>query len=207
MRLKIAQAGEGVLREAARPLSRDEIGSAEIRQLIAAMKETMRDAPGVGLAAPQVGYSLQLAVIEDLPEYTRDAAREQLAERERNPVPFHVIINPQAELLAQADVEFFEGCLSLAGFMAIVPRAKKVRVKCLDESAKPRVIEASGWYARILQHEIDHLHGTLYIDRMLTRSFTTLENYGKYWKEKPIAEVKRILAQQNRIEPSVKLSH
>src|SRR5215471_16997528 len=106
MRLKIVQAGEPVLREAARPLSADEIRSVEIQRLIEAMKETMRDAPGVGLAAPQVGYALQLAVIEDRPEYTRDAPREHLAQRERKPVPFHVIINPQLTLLEEAEVEF-----------------------------------------------------------------------------------------------------
>jgi peptide deformylase len=193
MRLKIVQAGEAVLRETARPLARKEVGSPEIRQLIEAMKETMRDAPGVGLAAPQVGYSLQLAVIEDRPEYTRDASREQLAERERTPVPFQVIINPQVELLSESDVEFFEGCLSLAGFMAMVPRARRVRVRCMDENARQREFEATGWYARILQHEIDHLRGTLYIDRMMPRTLTTLDNYGRYWKEKPIAEVKQIL--------------
>lgn len=190
MRLKIVQTGEAGLREASRPLSPDEIRSAEIRQLIEAMKETMRDAPGVGLAAPQVGHLLQLAVIEDRPEYTKDAPREQLAEREREPVPFHVIINPQLSLLADPKIEFFEGCLSLPGFMAIVPRARKIRVKCLDENAKPRMIEASGWYARILQHEVDHLHGGLYIDRMLTQTFTTLENYNRHWKDKPISQIK-----------------
>lgn len=193
MLLKVIQTGEPILREAARPLSRKEITSAEIRQLIDAMKETMRDAPGVGLAAPQVGYSLQLAVIEDRPEYTKDAPREQLIERERKPVPFHVIINPQLTLLADPEIEFFEGCLSLTGFMGVVPRAGKVRVECLDENGKPRLIEAGGWYARILQHEIDHLHGRLYIDRMPTRTFTTLENYTRNWKEKTIAEVKAIL--------------
>jgi peptide deformylase len=190
MRLKIVQTGEPVLREAARPLSPDEIHSAEIQRLIEAMKETMRDAPGVGLAAPQVGYSFQLAVIEDRPEYTRDAPREQLAQRERKPVPFHVIVNPQLTLLGEAEVEFFEGCLSLAGFMAIVPRARKVQIECLDENAKPRLIEATGWHARILQHEIDHLRGGLYIDRMLPRSLTTLENYNRYWKEMTIDQVK-----------------
>src|SRR5579863_242857 len=177
MLLKIFQAGQAVLREAARPLSPGEISSPETRQLIEAMKETMRDAPGVGLAAPQIGHSLQLAVIEDRPEYTKDAPREQLARQQREPVPFHVIINPQLTLLGEPEIEFFEGCLSLTGFMAIVPRAKKVRVEFLDENGRARVIDAAGWYARILQHEIDHLRGTLYIDRMLPRSLTTLENY------------------------------
>jgi peptide deformylase len=194
MRLKVVQAGEPVLREAARRLSPDEISSLETQQLIEAMKETMRDAPGVGLAAPQVGYPLQLAVIEDRPEYTKDAPRDQLAERERKPVPFHVIINPELTLLGEPEIEFFEGCLSLPGFMAIVPRTRKVRVECLDEHAKPRKIEATGWYARILQHEIDHLHGRLYIDRMSTRSLTTLDNYNRYWKDKSVAEAKSILA-------------
>jgi peptide deformylase len=194
MLLKVLQAGRSVLRETARPLSPGEIASPEARQLIEAMKETMRDAPGVGLAAPQVGYSLQIAVIEDRPEYSKDASREQLAAHERKAVPFHVVINPKLTLLGEPEIEFFEGCLSLVGFMAIVPRAKKVRVECLDENGKPRVIEAAGWYARILQHEIDHLHGRLYIDRMLARSLTTLENYNRYWKQKPMAEVKKSLA-------------
>ena len=183
-----------MLREAARPLSPAEITSAETQRLIEAMKDTMRDAPGVGLAAPQVGYSLQLAVIEDRPEYTKDAPREQLVERERKPVPFHVVINPRLTLLGEPEIEFFEGCLSLAGFMAIVPRARKVRVEYQDEQCKPRAIEASGWYARILQHEIDHLHGRLYVDRMAARSFTTLESYSRFWKEKTIVEVKTILS-------------
>lgn len=194
MLLKVLQAGRAVLRETARPLSRREIASQETRQLIEAMKETMRDAPGVGLAAPQIGYSLQIAVIEDRPEYTKDAPPGQIAAHDRQPVPFHVVINPELTLLGEPEIEFFEGCLSLAGFMAIVPRAKKVRVECLDENGKPRVLEAAGWYARILQHEIDHLHGRLYIDRMLARSLTTLENYNRYWKHKPVAEVKASLA-------------
>ena len=187
-----------MLRAAARPLSRAEIGSEEIQRLIEAMKETMRDAPGVGLAAPQVGQSLQLAVIEDRPEYTKDAPREHLADRERTPVPFHVIINPKLTLLSEPEIDFFEGCLSLPSFMAMVQRSRKVRVECLNEQAQPRVIDATGWYARILQHEIDHLNGTLYIDRTSTRSLTTLENYNRHWKEKPISEVKKILAADPR---------
>src|SRR5215467_1112401 len=184
MTLKIVQAGETVLRQTARLLAPAEIDGREIQQLIAEMKETMRAAPGVGLAAPQVGHSLQLAVIEDRPEYTKDASREVLEERERKPVPFHVIINPKLTLLDEPAVEFYEGCLSLPGFMAIVARSRRVRVECLDEKAKPRVIEAGGWYARILQHEIDHLRGTLYVDRMQSRSLTTLENYSSFWKTK-----------------------
>ena len=91
--------------------------------------------------------------------------------RERVPVPFHVIVNPVLRLLPGDDVTFTEGCLSVRGYVARVARARRVHVECLDEHGTPRVIDASGWYARILQHEIDHLDGTLYVDRMDTRTF------------------------------------
>jgi len=192
MRLKIVQAGEPVLRQSARELSPDEIRSAVIQQLIEWMRETMRDAPGVGLAAPQVGLSLQLAVIEDPADVQRLMPPEKLAERGRRPVSFHVIINPVLTLEGEP-VEFFEGCLSVPGFFGLVPRASRVRVDCLDERGEPRTIMADGWYARILQHEIDHLRGTLYLDRMHTRSFTNAENLNRHWNDLPIAELRRSL--------------
>jgi peptide deformylase len=196
IRLKIAQVGEAVLRQRARALTAAEIRSREIQELIEWMRETMHDAPGVGLAAPQVGESLQLAVIEDKPEYTRDAPTDMIKERERKPVPFHVIINPQLTLAAGSGIEFFEGCLSLSGFTASLPRAHDVSVECLDQRGEPKVIRASGWYARILQHEVDHLHGTLYIDRMHSHTFMTVENFNRYWKDKSIADVRELVRQK-----------
>ena len=192
MLLKIVQAGDAVLRGEARELSREELASAEIRRLIEWMRETMRDAPGVGLAAPQVGIPLQLAVIEDAADLQRAIAPERLAERGRRPVPFHVIVNPSIELDGDT-AEFFEGCLSVPGFTALVPRALRARVHCLDHEGEPVTIEAGGWYARILQHEIDHLRGVLYLDRMRTRSMMTVEHLTRHWNELPIAEVKRRL--------------
>ncbi len=189
MRLKLVQVGEPVLRLSAREVAPKEITGREITRLIEDMRETLQDAPGVGLAAPQVGLPLQLAIIEDRPEYSKDIASEQLAERERIPVPFHVIINPKLTPIGKREIEFFEGCLSLNGFTALVPRYRQVRVECIDEQGQPRTIEASGWYARILQHEVDHLNGMLYIDRMRTRSFASLENYARHWKAKPIQDV------------------
>ena len=194
MLLKIRTAGEPVLRGVARLLSVEEILLPNTQDLIAAMRETMRDAPGVGLAAPQIGLPLQLAVIEDREDYMKDASRETLAERERKPVAFHVIINPILTLESAPEIEFFEGCLSLPGLVALVPRARKVKVECLDEKGRPRVIHASGWHARILQHEIDHLSGGLYVDRMRSVSLCSLENFTRHWKGKSIAEVKRLLA-------------
>jgi peptide deformylase len=137
--------------------------------------------------------SLQLAVIEDREEYHKDVAAEFLRERDRRPVPFQVIINPTLTPIAGEKAEFFEGCLSLPGFSALVPRARSVRVECLDERGKNRVIEASGWHARILQHEIDHLNGGLYIDRMKSRTFTSADNWTEFWKGKPVNEIKKTL--------------
>ena len=191
--LDIVQVGDPVLRRRARALSVAEIRSREIQQLIVAMRTRMHEAPGVGLAAPQIGRSLRLAVIEDRKEYHKEVLEEQLRERERRPVPFHVIINPSLEVIGEEAAEFFEGCLSLAGFTALVTRARVVRVECLDERGHEKVIEASGWYARILQHEVDHLNGTLYIDRMQTRSFTSLENWSQFSKAKPVKLIKEEL--------------
>ena len=190
VKLEIVQAGNPVLRQRARPMSVAEIRSREIQKLIEAMRTCMHEAPGVGLAAPQLGLALQLAVIEDREDYHKEIPEALLRERERRPVPFHAVINPALEEIGEEKAEFFEGCLSLSGFTALVPRARAVRVTCLDERAERKVIEASGWYARILQHEIDHLHGTLYIDRMRTRSFTSMENLAEFWKGKPVSEIK-----------------
>src|ERR1019366_10345818 len=125
--------------------------SQEILRLIEDMRETLQDAPGVGLAAPQVGVPLQLAIIEDRPEYSKDIAPEVLAERERVPVPFHVIINPVLKPLGETQVEFFEACLSVEGFTALVPRYRQVHVTCLGELGQNRTLEAPGWYAPRLQ--------------------------------------------------------
>jgi peptide deformylase len=193
MRLKIVQAGEPVLRQEAHPLTREEIALPTIQQLIEHMRETMRDAPGVGLAAPQIGLPIQMAVIEDRAEYLKAIDPAVLADRERNPVEFLVLVNPKIIHHSDDTAEFFEGCLSVAGFSALVKRARSVTVEYLDAAGTERRLEASGWFARILQHEIDHLHGHLYIDRMESRTFATIENISRYWKDVPIKTVREAL--------------
>src|SRR5258707_8810124 len=193
MPLTIVQVGYPVVRRAARAWRPNEIRSSEIRELIQQMKETMYAAPGVGVAAPQIGQGLQLGVIEDRPEYIKDWTPEQLAERERRTVPFHVIINPKITLLGEERIEYFEGCLSLDNLMALTPRARRVRVECVDEKGEAKVIEAGGWYARILQHEIDHLGGTMYVDHMYPRTLMTVENFTQHWKGKTLPELKKDL--------------
>ena len=194
----IVQTGDPVLRARARDLTPDEIRSDDIQRLILVMRDTMRAAPGVGLAAPQIGLPLRLAVIEDREEYLHGADPAWLADRERSAVSFHVIVNPEITVVDPQPVEFYEGCLSVAGFSAIVPRSRAIRVRCLDGSGQPQTIEARGWYARILQHEIDHLDGRLYIDRMETRSFTSVENYARHWRDHTPAEVRAALG-SNRL--------
>jgi peptide deformylase len=117
-------------------------------------------------------------------DHDKALPERELLEKERSPVPFHVLINPKIVAHGHDRVEFYEGCLSLAGFSAVVPRARTVRVEYLNERGELRSVEAAGWYARILQHEIDHLDGTLYIDRMHSRTFTSVDNWTKFWKAK-----------------------
>jgi peptide deformylase len=201
-RLEILQAGERALRQVARPLSVDEVHSPRVQELIERMRDTMRAAPGVGLAAPQIGESLQLAVVEDRPEYMAGVDPAWIAERERAVVPFCVLINPRLTVTDQERVEFFEGCLSVVGFTALVARSRAVRVECLNERAEPVVIEARGWHARILQHEIDHLNGSLYVDRMVRRSFMTTTNHTRYWKDRSIESIRAALALREKVKPS-----
>jgi len=189
MRLHIVQIGEEVLRGRAHELSRDDILNAKTQDLIEHMRDTMRRAPGVGLAAPQIGMPLQIAVVEDREEYHQKLSPAQLLERERKPVPFRVLINPRIVARDEASVEFFEGCLSVTGLAAIVPRARAVTVAYVDEHAEAKTVEAVGWYARILQHEIDHLNGVLYVDRMRSRTLMTIENLERFWKDLPISDV------------------
>jgi peptide deformylase len=183
---KILQVGDPVLRRQARPLERDEILAPATQELILRMRDTMRDAPGVGLAAPQIGESIQLVVIEDPPQAHAGMTPAQLAERERNAVAFHVLVNPRLTVEDGDHVIAYEGCLSLAGFSMIVPRWRRVRVDALDEHGEPVVKTATGWYARILQHEIDHLRGVVCCDRMEPRSLTTQDNHLRYWRNMPV---------------------
>jgi peptide deformylase len=193
MLLKIVQTGDPVLRQVGRELTKKEILSPGVQQLIELMRETMRDAPGVGLAAPQVGLSIKLAVIEDDSSYLEHVSKARLEAQERQGVPFHVLVNPKIEVTDTSAATHFEGCLSVSGFSALVPRARGVQVEALDHRGRPVKIAARGWYARILQHEIDHLYGRLYLDHMHTRSFTNGENQGRFLEGMPLTELKKLL--------------
>jgi peptide deformylase len=205
-KLNIVQVGHPALRQVARTLSVEEIRSPEMQNLIETMKATMRAAPGVGLAAPQIGKALQLVVIEDMDHSHLNA--EKLAERDRYPVPFHVIINPRLYIEESTDhAEFFEGCLSVPELIGVVSRANSVRVECLNEHGEPTVIQAKGWYARILQHEIDHLNGTLYLDKVQLPTLITTDNYLKLYKDKSVKEIQAALFLKNKTHETAHLNH
>jgi peptide deformylase len=154
--LKIARIGHPVVRQPARALTGAEIGSPEIQRLIDDMRETMYDYEGVGVAAPQVHVSLRLAVLEVA------ASDERADER----IPFTVLVNPSVTPLGEAKATAFEGCLSVPDLRGPVPRYARVRLEALDRAGQPFSLEASGFHARVIQHECDHLDGHVYLDRM-----------------------------------------
>lgn len=188
----LVHAGAAVLRSPARAVRDDELAKPELRTLVETMIAVMREAPGVGLAAPQIGLDLQLIVLEDDPRYTARLSAEHLAERERVPFAAIAIVNPQLTLVGDEQATFFEGCLSVPGYTALVTRAREVEVTGVDVEGAPVKWRVRGWPARILQHEVDHVRGTLYVDRMLTRTFCTTDQAGQ-WGRMPIAEVRRVL--------------
>lgn len=189
----IVQTGDPVLRRPARPLAAEEIPTPFIQELIVSMRQTMYAAPGVGLAAPQVGESLQVVVMEDAGGSPETMSAARCNELGRDVLPFTVLINPVVEPAGEETEEFFEGCLSVAGYSALVRRWRAVTVEALDEHGAPVALRLEGWPARIAQHEADHLAGTLYVDRMDTRSFTTTPNLGRHWKSRPAVEVRSTL--------------
>lgn len=175
--LPIVQAGDPVLRQRAAEFD-GQLDDDLLRRLIEAMKVTMYEAPGVGLAAPQIGLGLQLAVLED--RVGDDADVED--PRERGDLPFRVIINPHYEPVEDDRVvAFYEGCLSVEGYQAVVARPCSVRLTGFDETGRALDEVVSGWPARIVQHETDHLCGTLYLDRAEIRSLSTPEHVVHHW--------------------------
>jgi peptide deformylase len=154
--LKVARIGHPVVRAPARDLTLEELSSAEIQRFIDDMVETMHEYDGVGLAAPQVHVGLRLAVIE-VPASD---------ERARDGVPLTVLANPVVTPLGDDRLVSYEGCLSVPDLRGLVPRFARLRLEALDRRGKPYGLEASAFFARVIQHECDHLDGRVYLDRM-----------------------------------------
>ncbi len=183
--LPIVQCGDPVLRRSADPVRPEDLRSDELKLLITQMRATMAAAPGVGLAAPQVGVPIQLAVLQDGPERWGQLTPEERAARERDGLPFTVLANPVLRPAGDEQVSFYEGCLSVPGLTGVVARYRAVRVEALNEGGEPVEQVFTGWAARIAQHEIDHLGGRLYLDRVETRSLCTTANYARLWAGRP----------------------
>jgi peptide deformylase len=179
--LPIVQSGDPVLRRPATPYT-GQLGDL-LPRLAEVLRRTMHAAPGVGLAAPQVGIGLALAVVED-----RGNASDP---RERTPLPFRMLVNPAYEPVEEADggparrVPFFEGCLSVEGWHALVARHHRVRLTAEDVDGNPIDEVLTGWPARIIQHETDHLRGELYLDHAVPRSLVSNANLVSIWQGAP----------------------
>lgn len=169
--LKVAVLGNPILRVPAEPVKN--IQAPDIQRLIDDMIETMREYRGIGLAAPQVHRPLQILVIEaeENPEAPKESSR-----------PLTVLINPRIIPVTDQMEEDWEGCLSLPDLHGKVPRFKEIEVQAHDRWGKPLHLKASDFFARVIQHEYDHLTGTVFLDRM--KSFETLSypaEYARYW--------------------------
>ena len=146
--------GEPLLRQVAAPVLRFD---AELAALVADMDDTMRSQSGAGLAAPQIGVSLRVVIFElkDNPRYPQ-----------LTPVPYTVLVNPELTVLDQEQEEGWEGCLSVPGMRGLVPRYRRLRYRGFDAAGAPIDRTVEGFHARVVQHEVDHLDGILYPQRI-----------------------------------------
>ena len=171
--LKVARLGHPVLRQQAEPVAPADIRSAHVQQLIDDMIETMHEYDGAGLAANQVHVPRRIAVIEvgKNPRYP-DASE----------IPLTVVINPVVTPLTEETEDGWEGCLSVPDMRGLVPRYTGVRLECLDREGKAVDLVAKEFFARVIQHETDHLNGIVYVDRIRDmRTFSHIAEWQRYW--------------------------
>ena len=183
---KIAQIGHPVLRAAAREVSLDELRSPEVQAFIDDLVETMRDAAGAGLAANQVHETLAICAMEVTtnPRYPY-----------KPPFPLMVLVNPQIEPLDGEVFEVYEGCLSVPDLRGLVPRHMNVRVRALDRHGEPIDTVVHGLTAGTYQHEVDHLRGTLILDRVAdTRSLCTWHEFDRHHRDAWVAKANEVVA-------------
>lgn len=195
--LKIARMGHPVLRAKARPVHPSEIRTPKIQQLIDDMFETMQEYQGIGLAGPQVHEGLRIFVAgftPDSDETDEDDEDDEDEEDEEDDdedggdgpddhdVPLMALINPEITVVGRETVEDWEGCLSIPDIRGRVPRARRITVSAYNRQGKKVELAASGFTARVIQHETDHLDGILFFDRMKSfQSLTFLEEFGRFW--------------------------
>jgi peptide deformylase len=162
--LKVARLGHPVIRKPSVPVPKETITSPELQRLIDDMIETMREYDGVGIAAPQVHVSKQIATIE---------VNENRRYPGEGPIPLTILINPKILSASKRQVEDWEGCLSVNELRGKVPRADALEVEAYNRKGEKVRFEARGFFARIIQHECDHLAGKVFLDRMPNLSTLT----------------------------------
>jgi len=175
--LKIARMGHPVLARKAEPVANP--AAPEIRRLVADMVETMIDANGAGLAAPQVHVPLRVVVFQAPDERSDPGISE--AERFDHTAPLTILINPEIEVMDSSLESGWEGCLSVPGLRGLVERPAHIRYRGFDAEGKTVARTARGFHARVVQHEVDHLEGVLYPQRMKDMSKFLFESEAKYW--------------------------
>ena len=155
---EILKLGNPILRLTSKELTKEEILSLEIQELIPKMWNVMKEAGGIGLAAPQIGISIQMAVIK----LESDSDRYDNLENSEE----FVVFNPKLEVIDEQKQGFWEGCLSVPGLRGYVERPRKLRIKYLNENADEKEVIVEDFLATVFQHELDHLFGFLYVDRL-----------------------------------------
>lgn len=174
----IVEAGDPILRTETRPFD-GQVDDEELQKLAEVMRAIMLAAPGVGLAGPQVGIGLSMFVAED--PGARDP--EVAAARQRVPMPLRVVLNAEYSRSSSDDVAFFEGCLSIPGYQAVVARPREIELTGIDLSGTPIAEVVTGWSARIVAHETDHLSGVLFLDKAEMRSLATNTSVARFWNQ------------------------
>lgn len=183
---KIAAIGHPVLRQPSRPLSREELLSSAMQTLIDDLVETMHDADGAGLAAPQIYEPVQICALEvkDNPRYPY-----------KPKIPLTVLVNPVLTPLGEETFDNYEGCLSVPNLRGLVPRYLRLRVQAWDRHGAALDYETQGITAGTYQHEVDHLQGVLFVDRVQdTKSLCTWQEFERYHRAAFIDRVRAIVA-------------
>uniref|UniRef100_A0A3Q0SBX5 Peptide deformylase n=1 Tax=Amphilophus citrinellus TaxID=61819 RepID=A0A3Q0SBX5_AMPCI len=170
----VCQVGDPVLRSHAAAVDPAAVTGPEIQRVISTMVKVMRKLDCVGLSAPQIGVPLRILALEYSKRMLEESSPESRELRGLSVQPLRIFVNPQLRVLDGRTVLFQEACESISGFSATVPRHLSVEVSGLNENGEAVKWQASGWPARILQHEMDHLDGVLYIDRMDTKTFINI---------------------------------
>lgn len=174
----IVVAGDPILRTETLPYS-GQVDDSTLRTLAEVMRATMKAAPGVGLAAPQIGIGLSMFVAEDPGSVDPEVERV----RERPAMPLKAVLNADYSAATGEEVAFYEGCLSIPGYQAVVSRPRSIELRGQDLDGQNLAEVVSGWSARIVAHETDHLSGVLFFDKAEMRSLATNETVARLWNQ------------------------